>query len=45
MKKIKRIISVMFLIVVILLVGYMVHTCSRTVEILEEQREVVYEED
>ena len=45
MKKIKRLAVVLLLILVILAVGYTVHTCSRAAEILDTQGEEIYEED
>ena len=45
MKRVKRIFAIVLFIIMIAVVGYTAHTCSRTVAEIEEQGVVLNEED
>lgn len=44
MKRVKRIFAIVLFIIMIAVLGYTVHTCSRAAEKVEGQR-IVYEQD
>ena len=45
MKRVKRIFAIVLFIIIIAVLGYTFHTCSRTADEIKEQWTVAYEEN